>query len=202
MFNSLPPSYSQCQAELLAKRVTCRSSLDGRYEVFNYAETVEFDDTWNDVNVWCRGLVFDVGVTPPVCVAVPFKKFWNIGQRPETRPDVIHELGEPIDARAKLDGCCDENTTITTDAGKLTIKEICESDSKVKILSFNVNTGIQEYKDILNTSIMSQANNWYELELENGTILRLAGNHRIWLPELLCYRRVDELIGDEQILLI
>ena len=42
--------------------------------------------------------------------------------------------------------------------------------------------------------------NWFEIELENGTKIKLTGNHKVYLPELKCYRRVDELKGDENIL--
>ena len=30
---------------------------------------------------------------------------------------------------------------------------------------------------------------WYEIELEDGTTLRLTGNHRVYLPEKHCYRK-------------
>ncbi len=197
----LPPTYDQCMIEVAAKRVTCRASADQRYQVFNYAENVEFDDSWNDVNIWCRGMVFDVGCTPPRCVAVPMKKFWNVGQRPETSPEALAALGDPVDVREKIDGCCDGDTVILTDKGEMTIREVCESDFIGKVLSFNVDTQSQEYKDVLNTSIISQTDNWFELELDDGTKVHLTGNHRVWLPQMLCYRRVDELNGDEQILL-
>jgi RNA ligase len=81
-----------------------RPSSDGCFVVFNYRETVEFDGLWNDVNVWCRGLIFDMRPDPPTIAAVPFKKFWNVGQRPELSVDALAKKGMPVDIREKLDG--------------------------------------------------------------------------------------------------
>jgi len=64
-----------------------------------------------------------------------------------------------------------------------------------------------EYKRILNymknTEDISEnknETNWYEIELENGHKLNITGNDTIYLPELKCYRKVEELRGDEKVL--
>ena len=41
---------------------------------------------------------------------------------------------------------------------------------------------------------------WYKITLENGTTLNITGNDTVYLPKLKCYRRVDELDGNEEIL--
>lgn len=97
------PTFEQCMVEVDAKRVTCRESDDGNYCIFNYAPMVEMKKWWNDVNVWCRGLIFDKNNTSQP-VAVPFKKFWNVNQKPETRAEVLAERGWPIAVQSKLDG--------------------------------------------------------------------------------------------------
>jgi hypothetical protein len=43
---------------------------------------------------------------------------------------------------------------------------------------------------------------WYCLHLENGTKLKVTGNHRIWIENLRCWRRVDQLDGSEELRVI
>jgi hypothetical protein len=44
---------------------------------------------------------------------------------------------------------------------------------------------------------MNNNNDWYELELYSGKNIKVTGNHRIWLPELKCYREVRDFVGEE-----
>jgi len=97
------PTYEQCMAEAHARRVTYRVSDCGNFCIFNYAPMVEIKKWWNDINIWCRGLIFDLNDTSTP-VAVPFKKFWNVGQKPETQPEVLALLGMPVAVQDKLDG--------------------------------------------------------------------------------------------------
>ena len=108
---------------------------------------------------------------------------------------------EPFEAFEKMDGCCSEETEIITDSGVMTIKQICDSNFSGNVLSYNIHENVFEFKPILSTSVQRNNNDWYELELENGDIIRLTGNHKVWLPELNCYRRVDKLNGNECFLL-
>lgn len=124
------------------------------------------------------------------------KKFTNWLENTEHFPDptTINDT----DIRLKLDGCLDGETVVETEHGKRTIKQVCE-DKDSKVLAFV--DGEQKFVDIQGYSIKSPSNNWYELELEDGKIVKLTGNHMVYLPELNCYRRVDELNGDEEVLL-
>ena len=102
----------------------------------------------------------------------------------------------------KLDGCLDENTILETENGEKTIKEICEIKYSGKIKTFNLETLKEEYRKVLFHSIIENENRqWFEIELENGIKIKLTGNHKIWISNLKCWRRVDELDGDEIILL-
>ena len=103
-------------------------------------------------------------------------------------------------ASRKLDGCLNGDSVIEFDDGKkLKIKEVVEQRIPGKIKSYNVKTNKIEYKKILdwmkNLSDINHTDivDWYDIVLENGKILRLTGNHRVWLPMLRCWRRVDEL---------
>jgi len=95
------PTLEQCRAEVAAKRVTERR--DGPHSIFNYRACVHYDDSlWNPINRACRGLIFDVVSEKPV--AVPFPKFFNVGQMPESSPERLAGL-ELIHASHKFDGC-------------------------------------------------------------------------------------------------
>lgn len=95
------PTYNQCQSEFTAGNVYRNESPCGNYVLFNYKPHVEYDNLWNDINVWCRGIIFDIHNGN--VVAVPFRKFWNVGQKPETSEENLAKLGEPV-VMSKEDG--------------------------------------------------------------------------------------------------
>jgi len=105
----------------------------------------------------------------------------------------------------KIDGenCVDENTIIETDSGKKTIGELCKDKGKdIKVASYNEFENKVEFKKILKYhDNLSDQDEWYEIELEDGTILKATGDHRVYLTESYCYRKVCDLNGDEKILL-
>jgi tRNA-binding EMAP/Myf-like protein len=93
--------------------------------------------------------------------------------------------------------CLSFETLIETEDGLKTIGEICESQYIGNILSHNVITGIDEMNPIFSHSIQENNDDWFEIELESGKTIKATGNHKIWLPELLCYREIKHLNGDE-----
>jgi len=127
----------------------------------------------------------------------------NLQNDDRRHPDMSIFEGREVVVTEKMDGenCLDENTLIDTEDGKKTIRWICETKYSGKVKSYNIETDEIKWNKILNWSILENINDWYEIELENGIIIILTGNERIWLPELMCYRRVDELNGNEEILL-
>lgn len=161
--------------------------------ILNYSPKVQSKKFWDEYTLSCRGLVIDAEGT---ILARPFQKFKNLEEHDPSEIDMSQEY----DVYEKMDGCCHENTNIITKDGEKTIREICENKNVNEILSFNTNKQVFEFKKIVGTSILENNNNWYELEIENGEKIKLTGNHKIWIPSLNCYRRVDELNGDEDIL--
>ena len=116
--------------------------------------------------------------------------------------NMIFEEGEEIAFTLKRDGCLDENTLIETkNDGFLTIKYICDNKYKGYIKTYNVEKNVHEYKKIKNHSILENINNWYEIVLEDDKKLLITGNHYIWCVNLNCYRKVEELTGEENLLL-
>lgn len=98
--------------------------------------------------------------------------------------------------------CLSEDTVVTTDNGPMTIKEICETKYSGKVLSYNPISNQDEMNFINSHSIQKNNFDWYEIQLESGKIIRATGNHRIWLPELRCFREVKELLGNEVVKVI
>jgi len=93
--------------------------------------------------------------------------------------------------------CLSEDTIIDTEDGLMTIKAICETKYTGKVLSYNTVTDQDEMNAINSHSIQNNNNDWYEVLLESGKTIIATGNHRIWLPELKCFREVRELLGNE-----
>ena len=115
--------------------------------------------------------------------------------------DRCFENKEVLSFSLKRDGCLDAETLIETEKdGTLTIKEICEKKFGGKVKSLNIENNKLEYRKVLNTWIKEKTDNWYEIILEDDTTIKITGNQMVWLPELMCYRRVDELDGTETFL--
>jgi RNA ligase (TIGR02306 family) len=95
--------------------------------------------------------------------------------------------------------CLSADTIINTEDGPMTIKDVCESKYTGRVLSYNTITENNEMNLINSHSIQNNKNDWYEIELESGKIIRATGNHRIWLPDFKCFREVRELLGNENV---
>ncbi len=70
------------------------------YLLFNYTEKAVFEGIWNAVEQAARGIIFDY--QSGELVALPFQKFWNLEERPET--SLVHLPDAPCEITAKLDG--------------------------------------------------------------------------------------------------
>ena len=102
----------------------------------------------------------------------------------------------------KMHGCVDKNTIIDTlEKGKVKIKDIVDSKEKLHIKSLNTITNEIEYAQIEDWYFYPNDQDWYEIELEDGTKLEITGNNPVWLPDKKCYRRVDELTTEELLLI-
>jgi hypothetical protein len=182
--------YQGLQKELLDGNVSVVTSND--LELYNYTIQCQFDNLWNIFSLMARGLI--LCPKEKKVIAAPFPKFFNYGELTYSLPS------EPFSTTEKMDGCCDSNSIIKTTDGDKTIQEICETKYKGKVLSFNIFLQKEEMDTIVGHSILPNTEQWYEIELGNGAVLRLTGNHEVYLPELNCYRRVDKLTGNEKLL--
>jgi hypothetical protein len=130
---------------------------------------------------------------------------WSPGMNRDDRMmgDVAVFEGQEVMICEKLDGenCLDENTLIETEDGYKTIKEICEIRYSGKVLSYDIETGKKEYKNILNYQILENNDDWYIIEIDSGEIIILTSNHFVYLPTEKKYRQVKYLNENDEILL-
>lgn len=115
--------------------------------------------------------------------------------------DMLFENKEILSITRKRDGCLDGGTMIDTIDGQKTIRDIFDTKYSGGILCYNHGTNQLEFKNITDYMATADKKEWFEVELEDGHLIRLTGNHRVWLPELQCYRRADELVNGDSVLL-
>lgn len=109
----------------------------------------------------------------------------------------------------KLNGCLQYNTKLQLEDGRiLDIGYIVEQNILGKVKSYNINTGKVEYQQIVNhmkipkSSVFNDCrDDWYEIITEDNKTLTVTGNHRIWINNLNCWRRVCDLDGTEDLLI-
>ena len=165
-------------------------------EIVHLIQPQHIGTKWRQDNKHMRSVVVNY---EGEVISASLPKFTNWGENPDNFP-VPNSL-KHCTVVEKLDGCCDENTVLITEDGEKTIKEICELEYKGKVLGYNHLTEENVFANIISHSIKDNNNDWYELETESGIKIKLTGNHKVWLPEIDCYREVRNLNGDENILL-
>ena len=103
----------------------------------------------------------------------------------------------------KVHGCVEKSTIVNTkEFGDLTIGEIVDNKINCHILARDIEKDEDVYVPIDQHYMIPNDGDWYEIELEDGRKLTITGNNPVWLPELNCYRKVEELVGDEYLLSI
>ena len=107
-------------------------------------------------------------------------------------------LDDVIVVDNKIHGCVSENTNIETlEYGIKTIKEIVDQKLDCRIKSYDIVNNKIIYSPIESFYFKKNHGNWLEIELEDGSKIEITTNNPVWLPELSCYRRAEELLeGD------
>lgn len=82
-----------------------------------------------------------------------------------------------------LQSKCIEGDSIVTlkDSGPTSIKNVVDNKILDKILSFNELSNSIEYVDILNWSNNNNTEDWMEIETEDGNIITVTPNHRVYV---------------------
>lgn len=107
------------------------------------------------------------------------------------------EFFESVDAII-CDECLHPDTLITMSDGSN--KKISEINIGDKVYTINEDTSEISIKEVEYVyKNLSKGNQMYELEMEDGSILKITGNHKV-LIEGNIWKRVDELTGEENII--
>lgn len=122
---------------------------------------------------------------------------WSEGRSSDDK--VLESLDSFIEQEVvvtvKMDGeCLDENTKIVTSDGVKTIKDLCESNYRGLVKSFDVENNKEVWDECVQTIINepTEQDEWYEITLMNETTITVTGNHLVWLPDLFCWRKVKD----------
>jgi len=107
----------------------------------------------------------------------------------------------PVGVQIKFNGCLEGSSLIKTkEYGYKPISYIVEKKLDCKVQTFNEKTKKKEYNQITNWFTDNEYNGetqWFQIHLSSGEKLTLTGNHKVYLPELECWRRVDELTEED-----
>ena len=109
---------------------------------------------------------------------------------------------DTVSISVKQHGCVEYNTLVETmEYGSIKIGEIVENKLDCHIKAYDTILDEEVYVPIDKYYTIPNDGEWYEIEMENGRKLIITGNNPVWLPILNAYRRVDELNGDEYLLM-
>jgi len=110
--------------------------------------------------------------------------------------------GEEVVVTVKLDGenCFDQLTTIETEAGSKTIKELCENNYSGLVKGVDENTGLEILTPVQGRLISSAVEDWIEITLEDNTTLTVTPEQRIWVVEINGYKQAKELTSKDTLL--
>ena len=160
---------------------------------------VQDEDTFSGTNEQlereCRGITFDQNGK---IAARTLHKFFNIGEREDTQPHAL-PWARVVRIMDKRDGCLDGDTVLLTPDGEMTIREIVETKYRGLVLG-EQNGQITATPVLGHQALNDPEKQWFEMVLENGVVLRLTGNHRVFSVTRQAYVRVDELMPDEELL--
>ena len=143
----------------------------------------------------CRGITFHPDGT---IAARTLHKFHNVGERTDLQAEYL-DWGSVTRIMTKRDGCLDGGTLLMTPDGEMTIRHMVETEYRGLVLG-------EKDGNIVATPVLGhllqddEAKQWFELICEDGTVLRLTGNHKVFSTTRNIYVRVDELTLQDELL--
>jgi hypothetical protein len=144
----------------------------------------------------CRGIVFSKRTG--LVTGRPLHKFFNVGEREETRIENL-DWTKVKRVTPKYDGCCDKDTVLYTMDGPKTIKDVCNSHYTGLVMGWNHDLNEVQWTPILGHEVKPNNDDWYELEMEDGSKIKLTGNHLVWCINQERYVRVDQLTTQDEV---
>ena len=186
-------SFDEIKSTLENPPYNCNVNEDGNLYIVKYNQ-IKSDFSIKAVQE-ARGIILEKGTNK--IIARAFDKFFNYS---EGHAELIDFSTAKV--QEKVDGSCDGDTLILTEIGYKKIKDIVENNEKISVLTYDIENEKEEFDEIVGFSEKENNDDWYEIELENEEIIKLTGNHLVYLPKLKCYRKVEELTGNEEVLFL
>jgi hypothetical protein len=146
----------------------------------------------------CRGLIFSYAGD---VISLPIHKFFNVSERDETQLHKI-DLDRQHVILSKLDGCLSADTVVDTPYGKMTMKDICMSDTDIPVRAYDHQTRQDVWAQVQGTSVKESADNWYRVTLDDGRTIELTDNHKVWCVNKKVYLTVGDLEEDDEVQLL
>jgi major membrane immunogen (membrane-anchored lipoprotein) len=81
----------------------------------------------------------------------------------------------------KVDGCVHPDTILLTEEGEMTIQQIIDANRPINVLTHNLDTNEGEYNLAIDPRANNKGKNWIEIEMENGSIIRLTEDHEVYV---------------------
>lgn len=126
---------------------------------------------------------------------------WKYGIENLRRNHTEFQPGEWVYVSEKIHGCVSGDTVLETlEHGSVSIEKVVNERLPVHVKSVDTVTNEVSFEKVSDWSVIPTNDNWYEIELANGKILKITGNHEVWLPKLRCWRRADQLTADDELL--
>jgi len=98
--------------------------------------------------------------------------------------------------------CISGDSMLNTEThGDMTIAEYVDNDIHDKVLSYNEETDTVEYMEVMGKFNNDVDDDWLEIELEDGKVIQVTPNHKIYV-EGLGYMRADKLTKEMNLKLI
>ncbi len=95
-----------------AKYVNCTKHPEKELYIYNYTNSAQYDQVWNEVTLQCRGLILDPEYN---YISRPFAKFFNFEERADqVLPDESYEVYEKLDGSLGITYWVDDMPYIST----------------------------------------------------------------------------------------
>lgn len=123
-----------------------------------------------------------------------YKEYYISGKIQELIAAMRSALKPGTIPSTKIDGCLHKDTLIKTSVGDVPFGKICEDWPRIKYTAYGFDENSGEVKPVVLTlpHFIENAESYYEIELEDGTIVKATGNHPFKVKNK-GYVKVEEL---------
>lgn len=113
------------------------------------------------------------------------------------------DVGDIVVITEKCHGCVDRKTIINTlEYGDIEISKIVENKLKCNVMSYDIYKDEIVFSEVQDWYFFENDSDWYELELDSGNKIVITGNNPVWLPDIMCYRNVENLVVGDRLAII